>query len=414
MTRLHLDHARRETVGTAVSRPDDRAEQQADHAADTVALGGSVAGWSFAATSAARSVSRSAPDPGTTQPSTTSAMPNVEDVAREPGRPLAPKVRQPMEARFGSDFSQVRIHDDAQAAAAANAIGAKAFTVGHHIGFAHPGLAGSVQDRQHLLAHELAHVAQHANTLAHVVHREPTATPATQEAALAKQFASWATRLSDEDIKKQEDWISYNVDRNRDPHGWQKLRALRNERSDRARETAKPVRLRGDGPARESAQGAGSETSDSVDRRVETVRKAAELFKTASKYSEKASWVGGRYAGAFEQIHEFSDKWGKVIGRINHLDDAELAYDVGTSFVKLARTKPGDSEALAQNAGEAFHVVGQLMKMTHLPLVGDYGEVLISTRNFFSTMRTKMDPATNVLGRHPEFAPALTGLGGPQ
>ncbi|GAA4709182.1 eCIS core domain-containing protein [Phytohabitans rumicis] len=60
-----------------------------------------------------------------------------------------------MSARFGFDFSQVRIHPDS---AAARAAGARAFTSGRHVWFA-PGRGPA--DRR-LLAHELTHVVQQA------------------------------------------------------------------------------------------------------------------------------------------------------------------------------------------------------------------------------------------------------------
>jgi hypothetical protein len=65
-----------------------------------------------------------------------------------------------MEARFGYDFGSVRVHDDAAATGAAAALEARAFTVGEHIVFGGGGPGTSTPDGRHLLAHELAHVAQ--------------------------------------------------------------------------------------------------------------------------------------------------------------------------------------------------------------------------------------------------------------
>ena len=62
-------------------------------------------------------------------------------------------MRQSMEQGFGGeDFSQVRLHDDSVANEAADSIGAKAFTLGHHI-------VGSVKEPE-VMAHELQHVRQ--------------------------------------------------------------------------------------------------------------------------------------------------------------------------------------------------------------------------------------------------------------
>lgn len=84
----------------------------------------------------------------------------VHDVLRSPGQPLDPATRTFMEPRFGHDFSRVRIHADARAAASAQAVNARAYTVGYDITFAEGRYAPSSRDGQHLLAHELTHVIQ--------------------------------------------------------------------------------------------------------------------------------------------------------------------------------------------------------------------------------------------------------------
>lgn len=78
------------------------------------------------------------------------------------GSPIDAPVRADMEARFGRDFTAVRLHRDALADTSAQAINARAYTAGTHIVFAgaHADV-GSVRGR-HLLAHELAHVVQQA------------------------------------------------------------------------------------------------------------------------------------------------------------------------------------------------------------------------------------------------------------
>ncbi|HEY1280128.1 MAG TPA: DUF4157 domain-containing protein [Acidimicrobiales bacterium] len=73
-----------------------------------------------------------------------------------PGRPLASDTRTVMEARFGHDFSRVRLHSDEPAAASTDALGARAYTWGPHIVLA----ADHLRHDQRLLAHELAHVVQ--------------------------------------------------------------------------------------------------------------------------------------------------------------------------------------------------------------------------------------------------------------
>lgn len=64
-----------------------------------------------------------------------------------------------MEGRFGADLSAVRVHTDDEAARAARALDAHAYTIGNHIvfgaGHASRGVVGG-----ELLSHELAHVVQ--------------------------------------------------------------------------------------------------------------------------------------------------------------------------------------------------------------------------------------------------------------
>jgi hypothetical protein len=65
-----------------------------------------------------------------------------------------------MAARLGHNFDQVRVHTDAQAAEAAQAVNALAYTVGREIVFgANQYEPGTIQGRR-LLAHELTHTVQ--------------------------------------------------------------------------------------------------------------------------------------------------------------------------------------------------------------------------------------------------------------
>lgn len=93
------------------------------------------------------------------------APPVVHDVLRGPGRPLDPASRTGMEARFGHDFSQVRVYSGERAAESARTIGAEAYTVGRRVVLgANAPMTGS-RDGQRLLAHELAHVVQQRGSI---------------------------------------------------------------------------------------------------------------------------------------------------------------------------------------------------------------------------------------------------------
>lgn len=76
------------------------------------------------------------------------------------GSPLDQSTRDMMESKFGYDFSKVRIHSDDRAAKTADAVNARAYTVGNDIVFGREGYSPHTTSGKHLLVHELAHVVQ--------------------------------------------------------------------------------------------------------------------------------------------------------------------------------------------------------------------------------------------------------------
>lgn len=82
------------------------------------------------------------------------------EVARGGGEPLPHVVRAFFEPRFGRDFSDVRIHRDARAAATAQAVNARAYTIGSDVSFARSQYRPHTDVGRWLLAHELTHVVQ--------------------------------------------------------------------------------------------------------------------------------------------------------------------------------------------------------------------------------------------------------------
>jgi hypothetical protein len=84
----------------------------------------------------------------------------VHEVLRSSGQPLDATTRSFFEPRFGHDFSQVRVHTDAKAAASARAVNALAYTVGRDVVFGAGRYRPGGNEGQHLLAHELTHVVQ--------------------------------------------------------------------------------------------------------------------------------------------------------------------------------------------------------------------------------------------------------------
>jgi hypothetical protein len=86
--------------------------------------------------------------------------PIVSDVLASPGQALGESTRQLMEPRFGTDFSDVRVHTDDRAGRSALAVQAKAYTSGTNVVFAPGAFRQHTRDGQTLIAHELSHVVQ--------------------------------------------------------------------------------------------------------------------------------------------------------------------------------------------------------------------------------------------------------------
>ncbi|MBW7899572.1 hypothetical protein B188_00300 [Candidatus Brocadiaceae bacterium B188] len=76
------------------------------------------------------------------------------------GQPLSSDVRNFMEPRFNADFSNVRIHNDAESAGLSNQLSARAFTYQNHIFFSRDQYQPGTSEGRQLLAHELTHTIQ--------------------------------------------------------------------------------------------------------------------------------------------------------------------------------------------------------------------------------------------------------------
>ncbi|MFI5040815.1 MAG: DUF4157 domain-containing protein [Acidimicrobiales bacterium] len=86
--------------------------------------------------------------------------PVLDVVGRGGGQPLDAGVRGEMEARLGHDFSDVRVHTDSAAAASAQSVQARAYTVGSEIVFDSGHFQPGSDAGRQTLAHELTHVVQ--------------------------------------------------------------------------------------------------------------------------------------------------------------------------------------------------------------------------------------------------------------
>ena len=112
---------------------------------------------------AAPGIQRASADPGgpgVNDRTGASAPPIVHEALRSPGQALDSTTREFFEPRFGRDFSDVRVHTDAVAAASARAVHAHAYTLGNQIIFNTGQYRPRTEQGRTLLAHELTHVVQ--------------------------------------------------------------------------------------------------------------------------------------------------------------------------------------------------------------------------------------------------------------
>ena len=129
-----------------------------------------------------------------TKPGETPAVtPDLESriqAMKDGGHPLSPDQLTFFEPRMGRDFSNVRIHNDSEAADTAQSVNARAFTLGKDIVFNSGQYTSGSQEGKKLLAHELTHVVQQGKNnriqdVGNVVHRQSadaTAVPTTDTA----------------------------------------------------------------------------------------------------------------------------------------------------------------------------------------------------------------------------------------
>lgn len=120
------------------------------------------------------------------------------------GQPLSSDVRGYMEPRFGADFSNVRVHNDAVSANLNTQLSARAFTYQNHVFFSGNQYQPGTSEGKQLLAHELTHTIQQG----HAVQRSPqvstTTTPVIQR-FLGIKIPSWQDVI---------DWLAdkaYNI-----------------------------------------------------------------------------------------------------------------------------------------------------------------------------------------------------------
>ena len=181
----------------SVSNPGDRDERAADRVARRV-----VRGDAAAVTSEGDEEVQSSP----ARPQVTNENGTLDEFGRsqrDGGRSMAPPVRSFFEERFGRDFSDVRIHTGAGAAAMASALGADAFTTGRDVFFGAGRYEPDTRAGRRLLAHELTHVTQQVDGGERSVQRQVSAGGGhVEQATLGTITPNFARGLSDEALQE--------------------------------------------------------------------------------------------------------------------------------------------------------------------------------------------------------------------
>jgi len=120
---------------------------------------------------------------------------SVREVISSTGRSLDASIQRAMEDRMGDSLGDVRIHTGPQAAAACEAINARAFTVGNHVAFNAGEYDPESPEGQHVLAHELAHVRQQTQGAVSMLPQEEVELEVDPDPALEREAEETAQRV---------------------------------------------------------------------------------------------------------------------------------------------------------------------------------------------------------------------------
>jgi outer membrane protein OmpA-like peptidoglycan-associated protein len=123
--------------------------------------------WSRGATDTVKSSSGRVPEQSLAHASVRAASQGMAA-----GMPLPESHRTRYQGELGEDLSDVRLHCDSATGAIADAVGTNAYTLGRDIYFGRGKYQPGTPDGERLLAHEMAHVAQHGSGDRHQLHAD--------------------------------------------------------------------------------------------------------------------------------------------------------------------------------------------------------------------------------------------------
>ena len=120
---------------------------------------------------------------------------SVREVISSTGQSLDASIQRAMEDRMGDSLGDVRVHTGPQAAAACEAINARAFTVGNHVAFNSGEYGPGSPEGQHVLAHELAHVRQQTGGAVSMLPQDDVELEVDPDPALEREAEETAQRV---------------------------------------------------------------------------------------------------------------------------------------------------------------------------------------------------------------------------
>lgn len=141
----------------------------------------------------------------------------LSQAAQESATPLPQPLRQHLGAHLEHDFSQVRVHSGRASMAAADQLGARAYTLGRDIHLGSEAIGLPASERQHLLAHEAIHTVQQGGRLVRPGEHLPVSRPSDPAEHEAHALADLLERSPSPSLAAR-DQLLHRVQHNVAPH----------------------------------------------------------------------------------------------------------------------------------------------------------------------------------------------------
>jgi flagellar biosynthesis protein FliQ len=296
---------------------------------------------------------------------------------RPVGSPLPAAIQRSLEPTLGVNLSGVRVHTDSQAATAAAALKAKAFTHRHNIWL---GRGQSPHDLR-LMAHELTHVAQQGGARAAAPVPGPTpgrslaAGPAVA-APVPNAAATPAQRQPAEEMVQREESL------------WDRARHLGGSVVTGIRTGARAVGRAVGGVI----EGAANMSRDAL---LALIRRIAPGFTQLIEQGGVVNFLRALISGAFQSL------FGGILGRIQGVAAFQNILGAFTRVAGLFRTiaaqlAANDCSGILQIAGQ----VGAFLSTTFEPVFRRIGQIARSVAGVFSSvLRVVGTPVVDFLRR---------------